>query len=274
MYGVHHSTVTKWHRRWRACGRRFEALYNRSNRPRRTRARKDLERRIRPLWERGLRGHRLLRELRRRRVRVSTSTYYSALHRMGLLARRAARKRKPPRKASYPFGWVQVDVKYVASGGPYQFTAIECLTRVRFVRIYEDISPASAVDFIRRCARFFPFPIRTVSTDWGAEFTFAGYNHVHRPHPFERALEELGIRHHLIQPGRPQQNGRVERSHRTDKEDFYAFVPPAAAAATLVAWLKVYNERREHMALGWRTPLKALQDHLGRRVRLDYSLVD
>ena len=39
---------------------------------------------------------------------------------------------------------------------------------------------------------------------------------------FEEKLEQLGIRHKLIQPYTPRHNGKVERSHRKDNEYFYA----------------------------------------------------
>jgi len=34
-------------------------------------------------------------------------------------------------------------------------------------------------------------------------------------------VEDKGIRHVYIKPGTPRINGKVERSHRTDQEEFY-----------------------------------------------------
>jgi hypothetical protein len=42
-----------------------------------------------------------------------------------------------------------------------------------------------------------------------------------KPLPFEVFLEGRGIRHKLISMVTPKQNGKVERSHRTDDEEFY-----------------------------------------------------
>jgi transposase len=39
---------------------------------------------------------------------------------------------------------------------------------------------------------------------------------------FALAVEAAGIRHRYIQPRRPQQNGKVERSHRIDNEEFWS----------------------------------------------------
>jgi transposase InsO family protein len=57
----------------------------------------------------------------------------------------------------------------------------------------------------------FPFRIRKLQCDNGHEFPFA----------FALAVEALEIRHRYIKPRRPQQNGKMERSHRIDQEEFW-----------------------------------------------------
>jgi putative transposase len=67
---------------------------------------------------------------------------------------------------------------------------------------------------------------------------------------------QLGIRHERIQPGRPEQNGRHERMHRTLKQE--TANPPKAnrrlQQAAFGAFQREYNEVRPHEALGWKTP--------------------
>ena len=60
-------------------------------------------------------------------------------------------------------------------------------------------------------AEKFPFRIHTVRTDRGHEWQAQFHWHV----------EDKGIRHVYIKPRTPQLNGKVERSHRTDQEEFY-----------------------------------------------------
>jgi putative transposase len=66
----------------------------------------------------------------------------------------------------------------------------------------------------------------------------------------------LGIRPELIEPGRPAQNGRHERMHRTLKAE--ATKPPAASSAAqqrrFTAFRRTYNEERPHEALDGATP--------------------
>lgn len=67
---------------------------------------------------------------------------------------------------------------------------------------------------------------------------------------------KLGIRPERIEPGRPEQNGRHERMHRTLKET--AASPPKAnlekQQAVFNAFKEEFNEERPHEALGQKTP--------------------
>ena len=57
----------------------------------------------------------------------------------------------------------------------------------------------------------FPFRIHTMRTDRGHEFQAQFHWHV----------EDKGMKHIYIKPRSPQLNGKVERFHRTDQEEFY-----------------------------------------------------
>lgn len=67
---------------------------------------------------------------------------------------------------------------------------------------------------------------------------------------------ELGIRVERIAPGKPHQNGRHERMHRTLKAD----VPPQANVrrqqTAFDLWRREFNDERPHEALGMRVPAK------------------
>ena len=79
---------------------------------------------------------------------------------------------------------------------------------------------------------------------------------------FKLAVEQLGIRHRYIKPRRPQQNGKVERSHRIDDEEFWSrhdFEVQAEAEGPLADWEQRYNHDRFSLALHGRTPAEKLQ---------------
>jgi transposase InsO family protein len=70
-------------------------------------------------------------------------------------------------------------------------------------------------------------------------------------------LRDLGIAHRHIPPGCPESNGKVERSHRTDQDEFYRrsiFRSGAQLTAKLRRWEHEYNHRRPHLALAGKTP--------------------
>ena len=67
----------------------------------------------------------------------------------------------------------------------------------------------------------------------------------------------LGIMHERIEPGKPTQNGKHERMHRTLKEDTTS--PPAQTLAMqrerFIAFQYCFNEQRPHQALRMQTPV-------------------
>ena len=69
----------------------------------------------------------------------------------------------------------------------------------------------NAIQFLDHVIDTFPFRIHTVRTDRGHEFQAQFHWH----------LADRGIRHVYIKPRTPRLNGKVERSHRTDKQEFY-----------------------------------------------------
>lgn len=184
-------------------------------------------------------------------------------------------KHRPRRKPvyyhmDYPGQRVQIDAKYMPKISlrdrpepyeEYQYTAIDDCIRLRFTWVYQELCPANSVDFARRMLEFFPFPIEEVQTDHGTEFIYIFMPWVKKPHPFEEFFKEKGIKHKLIPIATPKQNGKVERSHRTDDEEFYnqrGFRKPAKRRKELSRFLDFYNKQRLHSALGWMTPLEKL----------------
>ena len=140
-------------------------------------------------------------------------------------------KAKPYEQMRYPGQRVQIDVKFVPQvcivGQPeptqwYQYTFIDEYSRFRYLEAFPEHSTYSSALFIRHCAEKFPYFIECVQTDNGSEFTNCLTSKDPKPTLFETTLTNLGIRHKLIRPYTPRHNGKVERSHRKDNEEFYA----------------------------------------------------
>lgn len=74
-------------------------------------------------------------------------------------------------------------------------------------------------------------------------------------------LEDLGITHRKIRPQTPRLNGKVERSHRTDEDEFYSryvFDTKKDLTEAMAVWQQEYNQDRPHGALDGLTPQQML----------------
>jgi transposase InsO family protein len=74
---------------------------------------------------------------------------------------------------------------------------------------------------------------------------------------FDRICRENGIDHLLTAPRRPQTTGKIERFHRTLRQEFLTgriFADLATAQAELDAWVCSFNTERPHSALDMATP--------------------
>jgi len=76
--------------------------------------------------------------------------------------------------------------------------------------------------------------------------------------------EEHGVQLEFIKPGKPMQNGYIERFNRTYREavlDMYVFNTLDEVRQYTEQWLKEYNEHRPHESLGDLTPREYLFRH-------------
>ena len=166
---------------------------------------------------------------------------------------------------------VEIDIKYVPrrlkNRRYYQFTAIDCASRWRYLKIYDDMGNGSTIAFVNKLMSVAPFKIRAIKTDNGSCFTnrYTGYLKSTDPinprlHPLDLLCQKLNIIHYLIDPGKPAQNGKVERSHRTDQEMFYDrrdFKTIVGLERAIRQWNNNYNNL-EHCSLDGLTPNEAL----------------
>ena len=137
----------------------------------------------------------------------------------------------------------------------------------RYLEVYDDVSTFNAILFLKKVISIAWFKIQAVKTDNGACFTnrYNGYYKSDLPfpreHAFDRACKANGIAHYLIDPGKPQQNAFVERSHREDQEKFYEqtkFKSFGELRYKLKAWNVEYNNTK-HCGLNGLTPNQALR---------------
>ena len=155
-------------------------------------------------------------------ITMCDATVYRICRRHGLnrlpsrVGRRSVKTHRYEKQV--PGHHVQVDVTFLKLVGKdgkatrrYQYTAIDDATRIRALTVYTRHTQKNAIHFLDHVIKRFPFRIHTVRTDRGHEFQAQFHWH----------LADRGIRHVYIKPRTPRLNGKVERSHRTDKQEFY-----------------------------------------------------
>jgi len=271
--------VRKWVRRYQKEGEK--GLQDRSRRPH------NIPRQTPPEIEKeviearkktGYGPQRLCLWLQRQGIQISPHTIRHILDRNGLVNHPRKRRRSlyPAHWAwdeDHPLSFFQVDVKDIldkqALGTSlwqhfrrlhlprYQFTFCDARTRLRFILFADRLNRTNALAamiIVLLWLRAFGVQNQVIfQTDWGQEFGGDNPNQIAALE--KQFLSPLGGKLVRYPPGRKQYNGRVERSHRTDDEEFYRsyllsiqnreqFLRMAAR------WVYFYNVLRPHLGAG------------------------
>lgn len=200
-------------------------------------------------------------------LKASASNVGRIIKRRGLIDKKKSAKRRKAAlrpKLRFPRGlrvseagdMVQMDTKYIMLPGGrklHQFTAIDVLSKRRVLRVYPSLSSRNGRSFLEDCVKAFPFEIKAVQTDNGSEFL----------KEFDKRCRELNLPHYYIYSRTPKQNTYVERSHGSDKDEFYqlgnVYQDREVMDRKIQEWQDVWNEKRPHQALDYRTPNEYLE---------------
>ena len=251
--GISRPTLRKWLRRFNNQG--IEGLKEENRRPHSTPKLKvtpEIESIILTIRKERNCGVKLLRSelLRLHNISLSLATIHKVLKRNKVepITRRC-RWRKAPKRYNRPVPGdrVQMDVCKIAPG-LYQYTAIDDCTRYKVLGLYPRRTAANSIKFFEKAIEEMPFPIQRIQTDRGREF-FA--------YKFQELLMKWGIKFRPIKPRSPHLNGKVERTQRTDLEEFYTTVDleNPDLIDQLQEWQHYYNWHRPHSSLGYKTPM-------------------
>lgn len=224
----------------------------------------------------GLCARKLSWKLKKEGVSIHERTIGKILKTEGLVRRYRVKKTRLNyvKIPLLPGELVEIDVKYVPEtiGGKayFQYTAIDCASRWRHLEAYDAQTNHHSILFLSSVLKKFSFRIRAVKTDNGAIFTnyYTGTNKrsdrsVKTIHAFDVFCREHSIIHYLIDPGKPAQNGKVERSHREDQEKFYernTFASFGDLQRKMKRWNIYYNDL-EHCGLDGKTPNEYLREY-------------
>jgi len=250
--GISRPTLRKWVNRYNTNG--ISGLKELSKRPKSSPNQKiDIQN---TKWvidlrkERNLGARRLQTELiRLHNCHLSLATIHKILNQTaaGPIKRLKRKKHFKRYERPIPGDRVQMDTCKIAPG-IYQYTAVDDCSRWRVLKIYTRRTAKNTLDFIDVIMEQFPFPIQRIQTDRGNEF-FAV--------KVQEKLMSYGIKFRPNKPGSPHLNGKVERSQKTDLEEFYATADLTdfeKLGNELECWQFFYNWQRPHGSLKGKTP--------------------
>jgi transposase InsO family protein len=215
-------------------------------------------------------------QLEKEGIKIHERTVGKILKKEGLVRKYRVRKIKYKyiKALRQPGELMEIDVKYVPgrikNKRYYQYTAIDTASRWRYLKVYDEFTSYHSVCFLKEVLERFPYKIQSIKTDNGQIFTnyYLGATKrsdltVKTIHTLDLFCRERNIIHYLIDPGKPAQNGTVERSHREDQQKFYEqnkFKNFNDLQIKLKRWNIYYNDL-EHCGLNGKTPNEFLANY-------------
>jgi transposase InsO family protein len=215
-------------------------------------------------------------QLEKEGILINERTVGKILKKEGLVRKYRVRKitYKYIKAVRKPGELLEIDVKVVpgkVAGKQYfQYTAIDTASRWRYLMVFCEQTTANSILFLMEVMRLFPHRILAIKTDNGSIFTNYYLGTTKRSDMTVKTLHALdvfcaqnNIIHYLIDPGKPAQNGTVERSHREDQEKFYDvndFKNIIVLRDKPEKWNTYYNNL-EHCGLDGKTPKEFLANY-------------
>ena len=152
-------------------------------------------------------------------------------------------------------GYLQFDVKYITpelSGLTwtcFEYAVIDIFSRYKEAVILNHLDQDGSMAAILEMLPKLPFKPIFIQTDNGLEFQGR----------FHQMCLDMNLKHHMIHKSSPNENALIERSFRTDEEEFFFLLEKAPSHYDELRlwfsdWLHEYNYERPHLSLELKTP--------------------
>ena len=164
-------------------------------------------------------------------------------------------------KNTHTVGYLQMDVKYITpelSGLPwtcFEYAIIDIFSRYKEAVILNQLDQDGSMAALLEILPKFPFTSVFIQTDNGLEFQAR----------FHELCEKLSLKHHFIHKSTPNENAIIERSFRTDEEEFFFYLKKRPdhyddLRDQFATYLRYYNTERLHLGIGLKTPKEKVAD--------------
>jgi len=160
-------------------------------------------------------------------------------------------------------GYLQMDVKYVTpelSGLTwtcFEYAIIDIYSRYKEAVILNHLDQDGSISALLEILPRLPFKPVFIQTDNGLEFQ----------ERFKAMCKKLGLKHHFVHKNTPNENAIIERSFRTDEEEFFFYMERVPKhydelREWFANWLHEYNHERLHMGINFKTPYEVVANVL------------
>jgi len=272
--GIPRSTYQRWKRGYQAGG--LEGLKDIPPIPRHRPHRKTEEERQKVLECASIHTHLGPRSLApylwdEYRIPVSPKTVYNILKARGWIRQKKSRVKTWEPLPAYPEPVAPNEVwqadfmfVYIDSYGFYQLlTFLDAFSRlpIHHELLAQASSEAAAAALKKAVERNGGIPPHLIVTDNGSAFVNLKGK---KPTAFRQACSELGVTHRRIPFGHPQCIGRIERFHRTMREEeirVHRYSNPEEARQRINVAIERYSTQRYHQGIG---DIKPIDRHEGR----------
>jgi len=269
--GIHRITAWRWIKKSRSIhGQSFEVsekgLHRKSTKPHATHKALTSQDEINIVSLRVKKGYTAEKIGRKLGLKVSSKTIHRALKRYNLIDKYGYHRR--PRfqdtihmhiKNTKEVGYLQMDVKYLTpelTGLPwtcFEYAVIDIFSRYKEVVVLNHLDEDGSIAALLEILPKLPFKPVFIQTDNGLEFQGR----------FRKLLKDLKLKSHYVHKRTPNENAVIERSFRTDEEEFLFRLERApenydGLRILFATWIHEYNYERPHLGIDLRTPYEVV----------------
>jgi transposase InsO family protein len=190
----------------------------------------------------------IFRILKRNNIRYTDNYTTTQRHWKKKLYYHESERQEIQMDTTYPYGYGQSKVTY---------TAIDDATRIVYAYTYDKANAINTLNFLQRLITHTQFTILKIRTDQGKEF---------KNLLVIKYLKDNNIEYRANTPYSPEENGKIERFHRTLNEKClrFGFYPSQTLDEfnyRLTLFLHYYNNIKKHRGLGMNgmSPMEKLE---------------
>lgn len=271
ILGIHRTTAWRWIRKAKSLYRgklvlNEKNLYRRSTRPHSIYHSLTLQDEVNIVQLRNKKRYTAEKIGKKLGLSVSSKTIHRTLIRHNLVEKQRYHRRPRFQDTVHmhigntkKVGYLQMDVKYLTpeltglAWTCFEYAVIDIYSRYKEVVILNHLDEDGSIAALLEILPKLPFKPLFIQTDNGLEFQGR----------FRKLLSDLHLTNHYVHKRTPNENAVIERSFRTDQDEFLYRLEKAPKdydelRTWFSEWIHEYNYERPHLGIDLRTPYEVV----------------